>query len=78
MSDCGWETIDSFSSPSEYKRLVRWIESQRDRGLCEEVIADGPQDEWADRQFRCKVSNEIWILRQPDAGYFTGSWSPAS
>ena len=76
MSDCGWEKIESFSSPSEFKRFARWIESQRDRGLCEELLVEGSHHEWADRKFRCKSSSEVWVLRLPDAGYFAGSWSP--
>ena len=75
MSDCGWEKIDAFNSPAEFRRFVRWIESQRDQGICTE-IPSVDKDDYADRLFVCNETKDVWILRQPDAGYFAGSWSP--
>ncbi len=69
-----WEKIDAFQSPMEFRRFVKWIERQRDDDLCEEQSNHG--DVWADRIFRCKRTNESWVLKQPDPGYFAGSWMP--
>lgn len=74
MANNSWEKIEAFQSPMEFRRFVKWIEQQRDGDLCEEQSNDG--DAWADRIFICKRTNESWVLKQPDPGYFAGSWMP--
>jgi len=77
MSDCDWEEIHAFSSPGEFRRFVRWIETQVQEGHCEEILdRGGAAGPWDDRRFRCISSNEIWKLACPDPGYFAGSWLP--
>ena len=76
MTNCAWEKIESFQSPMEFRRFLKWIEHQKSEGLCTEMYGDVKQDAWADRYFVCTASREIWVLRQPDPGYFAGSWLP--
>lgn len=74
MANCNWEEIEAFQSPLEFKRFVKWIEQQRDDGICREMENTGGP--WADRTFVCNETGEVWVLRHPDPGYFAGSWTP--
>lgn len=74
---CGWEEIQGFRSPGEYRDFIKWLESQIAEGKCEEVFNQGEiANEWSDRRFRCIGSDQVWTLSCPDPGYFPGSWAP--
>lgn len=77
MSDCEWEAIEAFVSPSEFRRFNSWLQNQLACGMVEEVpVLDsyaGPYFE--ERWFACKASGEVWRLVAPQDP-FHGYWGP--
>lgn len=79
MTNCGWEEIIAFASSGEYRRFVKWIEEQAERGECNEILGSSEVlAQRSDRRFQSKESGQIWKLSCPDPGYFAGSWLPES
>ena len=79
MTQCNWEVIDKFSSPSEYHRFCEWLDEQlKDRSVEEVPVRDsyaGPlfEEKW----FRCKESGEVWRRIAPQDP-FHGYWGPVA
>ncbi len=66
MKKCSWEKIEKFNSPMEFKRFIRWIEGQKNKGLCNEITDQDVQAKNVERKFVYNTSNEVWILAFPD------------
>jgi len=73
-----WEEIHSFHSLGEFKRFARYIESQVNDGLAEEVNPDpnyGKGEIYGGRWFKDNETGEVWRLVSPDIP-FKGLWEP--
>lgn len=78
MSDCIWEEIHGFQSPGEYRRFVRYIESQVQTGHAQEIATVPGYHRgyvFGGRWFLDTDSGEIWRLVPPDFP-FRGVWEP--
>lgn len=63
------EPIESFRTPGEYERFVRWLEEQVDAGRLERVPVEEHyygftvmHEHW----FRVPATGELWRLVEPD------------
>jgi hypothetical protein len=68
--------IHGFTSPSEYYRFLKYIQSLIDVGEIEETEIDlcyGRGEIYGGRWFRYRDSGEIWRLISPDVP-FKGLW----
>lgn len=77
-SKCVWEEIHGFSSLSEYKRFVNYIENQIENGLVLEIETDSEYERgeiYGGRWFKDNEGNDIWRLVEPDFP-FKGLWEP--
>jgi hypothetical protein len=73
-----WEEIHGFQSPAEFKKFVRYIESQVNSGEVVEVYPDpnyGKGEIYGGRWFRNLETGEVWRLVPPDIP-FKGLWEP--
>lgn len=78
MKSSGWEEINGFNSPGEYKRFIAYIEDLIARKLVAEVAVDdtyGRGEIYGGRWFKDAESSEIWRLVAPDFP-FRGLWEP--
>jgi hypothetical protein len=70
------EEIHGFTSPSEYTRFLKYIQSLIDSGEIEETEVEpdyGRGEIYGGRWFRYRDSCEIWRLIPPDVP-FKGLW----
>lgn len=75
-SECPWEEIRGFTSPSEYSRFRAWIEEQLTAGQArEEPIITPFGGIIVERWFQHIESGQIWRLVAPDAPFY-GVFAP--
>ncbi|NTV15098.1 MAG: hypothetical protein HGA96_14405 [Desulfobulbaceae bacterium] len=73
-----WEEIHGFTSPSEFKRFIEYLEDQVVAGTAEEIEVDPEYSRgeiYGGRWFRDRKTGEIWRLVPPDIP-FKGLWEP--
>lgn len=73
-----WEEIHGFQSPAEFKKFVRYIESQVNSGEVVEIYPDpnyGKGEIYGGRWFKNLETGEVWRLVAPDIP-FKGLWEP--
>jgi hypothetical protein len=72
-----WEEIYGFASPSEYDRLVRYIEDQVSSGEVRERPVDPQYGKLihGGRWFQDIETGAVWRLVPPDPS-FRGLWEP--
>ncbi len=73
-----WEEIHGFQSPAEFKKFVRYIESQLNSGEVVEIYPDpnyGKGEIYGGRWFKNLETGEVWRLVPPDIP-FKGLWEP--
>jgi hypothetical protein len=73
-----WEEIHGFQSPAEFKKFVRYIESQVNSGEVVEIYPDpnyGKGEIFGGRWFKNLETGEVWRLVPPDIP-FKGLWEP--
>jgi hypothetical protein len=75
-----WEEIHGFQSPGEFKKFVRYIESQVSSGEAKEVNPDPDYRKgeiYGGRWFKDLKTGEVWRLVPPDIP-FKGLWEPVN
>jgi hypothetical protein len=73
-----WEEIHGFQSPAEFKKFMRYIESQVNSGEVVEIYPDpnyGKGEIYGGRWFKNLETGEVWRLVPPDIP-FKGLWEP--
>ena len=78
MVNNSWEEIHGFSSLSEYKKFVQYIEKQINDGYVLEKSPDmkyGYGEIYGGRWFENINSGDVWRLVPPDFP-FRGVWEP--
>lgn len=69
MTSCPWEEIDSFGTPGEFQRFVRWIAEQITSGTASEVPVTtryGGAKTLHERWFTHADSGQTWRLVAPE------------
>lgn len=73
---CGLTKVDSFVSPGEYKRFLKYLEAKTETGVIEEVQTNFEYRKGqliGGRWFKCLRHQVIWRLIEPDFP-FKGCW----
>lgn len=77
MSNCNWEEIHGFYSPTEYERFCHWLKRQVDGEVAEEIVTSLCSSDLpggvGERWFLCKRSGVVWRLIAPEPP-FLGAW----
>ena len=75
--DCGWKTVEGFSSDQDYADLSSLIREQVRLGMAREERVKNAYSgvDWDERWYRCFATKKTWRLIAPDPP-FRGLFKP--